>query len=128
MASATAYQTNECPSQRFAEEMFAGYERKRVEPKPGKPMASPHTCPFCEQSLPQARRGILAMFAGGVSRFAVAIFMILGAILRCVRLVIAAALCLVGLVGSCCRTLGIRIAHRDDRRLFESDHSLRRAS
>ena len=68
------------------------------------------------------------MFAGGVSRFAVAIYMILGAILRCVRLVIAAALCLAGLVGNCCRTLGIRIAHRDDRRLFESDNSLRRAS
>jgi hypothetical protein len=92
----------------------------RGEAKPASPVqpAGAHACPFCEQPLPIARTSIVSMFAGGLKRFLVAIGMILGAVLRTVRLVVASALALIGLLGYCSRQLAYRVAHRDDRRLL----------
>lgn len=122
---ATAYHAQSFAPGCVGEELFANYNRRTVEPKPTK--YDSHTCPFCEQRLPETRATIWNTFLGGIGRFAVAIYMILAAILRCVRLVVAATFCLLGLIGSFFRTLGLRVAHVDDRRLFGGDKEHGRA-
>jgi hypothetical protein len=42
-----------------------------------------------------------------------------------VRFAVAAVFCCIGLVGACCRALGLRIAHPDDRAVL---NACRRAS
>jgi hypothetical protein len=102
---------------RFTDEAFS-MPFPRPEPKPGQQHPESQRCPFCEQVLPHARTSILGTFVGGVRRLASAVFMILSAILRCIRLAVAGVLCLIGLIGSCSRSIGLGIAHPHDRRFF----------
>src|SRR6185436_18118518 len=119
MATGTAYARHEGQRlSRFSDEMFSAPWPQNPEPKPVQNHPHPQLCPYCDQPLPHARSSIMSVFVGGVRRLAVAICMIIGALLRCVRLAVACCLCLIGLIGTCCRSLGVRIAHRDDRRFF----------
>ncbi len=103
---------------RFTEEMFSTPWPHHPEPKPDQNNSSPQKCPFCEQLLPHARSSILSVFCSGIRRLTIAICMILGAAIRCARLAVAGSLCLIGVIGACCRSLGVRIAHPEDRRFF----------
>jgi hypothetical protein len=115
---ATAFARHDSPRSRFTDDMFSAPWPRQPEPKPPPEQAAAERCPFCDQRLPHARSSILSVFGGGIRRLAVAIWMILFALIRTVRLAIAGCLYLVGLVGACCRALGVRIAHPDDRRFF----------
>jgi hypothetical protein len=107
---------DECQRRRFPDELFGTPPRK--EPSSGNERAESHVCPFCEQPLRQCRSTIASLFFGGIERLFVAAWMIGGAILRCVRFIIAAVLCFVGFLGACFGALGCCIAHPEDRKLL----------
>jgi hypothetical protein len=117
MATATAFTMN-YDKPRFSDEMVV--EKKPCKSPPPKRVEW-HACPLCEQPLPHPRTSIPSVFWGGIRRLVVALWMIVTAALRCVRFGLAGALCLVGLIGTCSRSLGLRIAHPDDRRFLTKD-------
>src|SRR6185436_18735144 len=115
MATGTAYSyENERHYHRFADDAFARTVQR--EPKPGKEQPAPSHCPYCQKPLVQSN--VFYALIGGFRQLAVSLCMIFLAVLRAVRFVVASVLCLVGLIGSCFRVLGLRIAHPDDRRIF----------
>jgi hypothetical protein len=117
MARGTAFAVHEEKRlSRFSDEMFSALHRQ--EPKPVNDDPLPHRCPCCEQLMPHTRTTIVSVLCSGIHRLIVAVCMIVGAVLRFARLVVASGLCLIGFVGACCRSLGVRIAHPDDRRFF----------
>lgn len=117
MATATAYSSPVCERQnRLSHERFSAVHHP--EPKPGARDSLRATCPFCEQPLSHSRATVFPVLARSVQQLLVTLWTIACAVFRIARLVIAAALCLVGLIGLCCRTVGLKIAHRDDRRLL----------
>ncbi len=89
-----------------------------AEPKPARDDAEPHTCPFCQQPYADDRATIGALLVGGTRRLQVALWMIAGAVLRCLRFLVGGLLCLIGLIGDSCRLVGVRIAHPRDRRFL----------
>lgn len=120
MASAPALDRySDQRNRRFSDDVFS-LPWPAPEPKPGRQDPAPNRCPYCDQRIPQARTSIVSMFFGGFRRLAGALWMILGAVLRGIRLTVATIFWCVGLVGSCCRSVGVRIAHPDDRRFFTS--------
>lgn len=114
---------NEPRSRRFSDDVFSR-PWPIAEPKPAAENRQLDKCPFCEQRLPQTRTSISSLFFGGVRRLVSAIWMIVAAILRCVRLIVAAVFWCVGLVGYCCRSIAVWIAHPDDRRFFNGKRNL----
>ena len=119
MAAATAFARQEAPqNRRFSDDMFTTPWPQQSEPKPSPLEPITHKCPYCDQHLPQGRTSIISVFLSGIGRLIAAIGMIIGAIIRCARLAVATVLCLVGVVGFCCRSLGLKIAHPHDRRFF----------
>lgn len=118
MATATSFAVDhDVRHNRVSDEMYARRAHYQ-EPKPTAESSHAQTCPYCDQPLLDDRNSIVTMFAGGVRRLEIALWLIGGAILRCMRFSVAAVLCLIGLIGSCCRILGQRIAHPDDRRFL----------
>jgi hypothetical protein len=103
---------------RFSDGAFAPQSRQPAKPEPPASGFSSHTCPFCDRRMHRSSRSILGTFSGGVYQLFAALLTIAFAFVRCIRFLLAAALCFVGFVGSCCAALGVRIAHADDRRLF----------
>ena len=103
---------------RFSDREFSARTESRLPPKPKSHDSVGHTCPYCDQQLPEYATTIFSVFGGGVHRLLVAVSMIASAALRCVRFIVGAALCFLGLFGTCCRVLGERIAHPDDRRFL----------
>ena len=103
---------------RFTDDMFELPRNRGAAP--AKHTLSPDTCPYCEQVLPHARTSILSMFRGAICRFVAALWMLVAAVIRCVRFAVAAVLCTIGLVGACCRALGLRIAHPHDRGMLSA--------
>jgi hypothetical protein len=107
---------DDCQHRRIPEELFGTPPRK--EPLSGIQRAEPHVCPFCEQPLRHSRLTIASLLLGGIERLFVAAWMIGGALVRCVRFLVAAVLCFVGFLGACFGALGVRIAHPEDRNLL----------
>ena len=117
--SATAFTLNdEQRTGRFSD-LPGARSMPPVKPaKPGKHDRGWETCPCCDQRVPPDRWTFYTQFGGGVRRLCVAALMIISALLRCARFVVAGGLCLFGLVGVCMRAVGFTIAHPDDRRLL----------
>ena len=88
--------------------------------KPAKPAADGHDdfCPYCQRNFPVSNTSVCELLQLGVKQLVGAVYMIVAGIIRCARFAVAGALCLVGLIGSCCFGLASRIAHRDDRKLL----------
>ena len=118
--AATAFTfTDELQQQsRFSDRDIPDWTQPRQEPKPNQKDPLGHTCPYCDQQLPDPGTTIVSMFGGGLRRLLVAVLMITVAGLRCIRFVAAGGLCMIGLFGACCRAIGLRIAHPHDRRLL----------
>ena len=86
------------------------------EPKPSLDETADQ-CPYCQQSLAE-NSDIASVFASGFKRLQLAVWMIGIAVFRCIRFGIAAVLCLVGVLGACCRLLATKIAHPHDQRFL----------
>ena len=121
----TAFTLND-EKRRFSDEMVSAAILQK-EPKPPKNPPRPDACPYCEQALPHPSNSIPSMFRGGVRRLLIALWMITVAIIRCARFAVAGCFCFVGLIGICCRHLGVGIAHPDDRKIL-TRHSDGRAN
>lgn len=126
MAATTAFRRAFQTRDRHAADPFYGENAKVVEPKPPREDRQ-QACPYCDQwlddqSLGDDRWGIIDLFVGGVHRLQVAVWMLARAAFRFLRFVVAAVLCLAGLVGDLFRGLGLRIAHPQDRRLLRRSH------
>jgi hypothetical protein len=117
MATAIRDRVAQRPS-RFSEDMFSMPRPQHPEPKPGNSHPASERCPYCDQLLPHAPHGAVSVLFGGIRKLFSAVLVILVAVIRCARLILAGCLCLIGLLGACCRSLGIRIAHPDDRRFL----------
>ena len=96
---------------RFSEEPFSWVHEKDTQAKGN----AKHSCPYCERPLPEPLT-IRSVFWGGVRRLIIALRMIVSATVRCLRLVAAVTLCLVGSLGGWCRSLGLQVAHPADRK------------
>ena len=119
MARANACDIHEKQHERFSEEMFSlprSAPAKDSRPRVGNFIGA--TCPFCEQRILPTRISMASLFSGGIRRLFVAMVMILGAVFRCARFILGGCFCLIGLIGTCCRTVGLRIVHPDDRSLL----------
>jgi hypothetical protein len=107
-------------AQRFNFSNASDHQHSAAPAKPAKPTAACHDdfCPYCERTFPISNTSVWGLLQLGVKQLVGAIYMIVAGIIRCVRFAVAGALCLVGLIGSCCFGLASRIAHRDDRKLL----------
>lgn len=76
-------------------------------------------CPYCHQRMDRVGMTVANLLAGGCRQLCFAVWMIVVALVRCLRFVVAAALCLIGLLGAWCRALGLQIAHPHDRGFLE---------
>ena len=76
-------------------------------------------CPYCHQRMDHVGLTVANLLLGGCRQLCFALLMIAAALVRCLRFLAAAALCLIGLMGALCRGLGLRIAHPHDRGLLE---------
>ena len=87
-----------------------------------KPHAEDHcdaNCPYCHQPMDRIGMTVASLLSGGCRQLCFALLMIVVALLRCVRFVAGAALCLIGLLGAWCRALGLQISHPHDRRFLQ---------
>ena len=75
-------------------------------------------CPYCQQPFDDASGTIPILMLVGCRQLIGAVSLIGACVFRCVRFVIAGALCLVGLIGACFRKVGLAIAHPRDRRVL----------
>ena len=103
-----------------ATERFARDPPVRKEKKPlrEEDLFDSH-CPYCHQHLDRPSLSITSLLTGGIRQLGVALLMIAFAIVRCLRFAAAAALCVIGFVGSCCRALGMQVAHAEDRQFLK---------
>lgn len=76
-------------------------------------------CPYCHQRMDRVGLTVANLLIGGCRQLCFALFMIGVALVRCLRFLAAAALCLVGLLGALCRACGLQIAHPHDRTFLE---------
>jgi hypothetical protein len=108
------------PAQRFNFSNVSDAKASPAPQKPTKPAAACDDayCPYCQRTLPESNASVCGLLQLGAKQLVGAIYMIVAGIIRCVRFAVAGALCLVGLIGSCCFALASRIAHRDDRKLL----------
>ncbi len=89
---------------------------QRVEPKP--PTKETHSCPYCDQPIWEERSSLVSLFVGGMRRLDVAFRMLARSLIRLIRFALAAAFCLVGLIGACAREIGLKLVHPNDRRFL----------
>ena len=74
---------------------------------------------MCQQSLKQPSVSAISLLARGFRHLLMSVFVIVWAALRCASFIVAVALCIVGLVGRGCKTLGMWVAHKDDREFLD---------
>ncbi|MBP85612.1 MAG: hypothetical protein CMJ64_02675 [Planctomycetaceae bacterium] len=76
-------------------------------------------CPYCHQRMESVGMTVASLLVGGCRQLCFALWMIAVALVRCLRFLAAAALCLIGLLGAWCRGLGLQISHPHDRGFLE---------
>ena len=85
----------------------------QVPEKPGQSAAAAcpdDFCPYCQRTLPGSGTNAGGLLQLGVKQLVGAVYMIAAGIVRCLRFAVAGVLCLMGLIGSCCFGLALRIA------------------